>query len=462
MVYVVESSVADIFLKKGNNNVKNFFPGYYKLTDDELHKLWEYCNFVLDANTLLNLFRYPKETSNVMLKLLESIKERIWIPHQVALEYHRHLEAVIHEQKNEYETLEKECMSELQKLISKLKKLRHSNISTNSMVQTLEQSSAIIQKELANQQENQPDLQEIKLRINNLIGENVGLAFDQVELDKIFVEGSYRYEHKLPPGYMDGKKNYSYFHNGVSYQAAYGDLIFWKQILRYAEESEVNSIILISDDRKEDWILEVSGEKKGIHPYLTNEFNNHSGGKTFNSYNSVQFISQAEKFLEFESSATVSDVIKEIETVYKKEDSIQDSLNYFSSFFKNKNDIQIQNVKDSEAHFFSDFIEVKSSESKKENSHLFEILFQYKNEKITLGDSLTKYFPTVIEHVLSSVLHDSNIVDFSFSGDEICIAVFSMPYDVNGLGLLLEDINSKLENYYPSDYVKALRIFKRR
>ena len=443
--------------------MKKNFPGYYKLTDAELHKLWGECHFVLDANTLLNLFRYPKETSNVMLKLIESIKERIWIPHQVALEYHRHLEEVIYEQKKEYETLEKDCMSQLQKLISKLKKLRHSNISTNSMVQSLEQSSEIIQEELANQREKQPDLQEIKLRINNLVGEKIGLAFDQVELDKIFVEGSNRYANKVPPGYMDGKKNYSYFHNGVSYQAAYGDLIFWKQILRYSETSEVNSIILISDDRKEDWILEVSGEKKGIHPYLTNEFNSHSGGKTFNSYNSVQFISQAEKFLGFKSSAIVSDVIKEIETVYKKEDSILNDFIYLPDLLKNKKDIEIKKVKNSESKFLSDYIDVvKSSESKKESQHNFEVFFQYNIDTFSVDDShITRHFPRIIEDVLRSVFYEPIIDEFSYTGGAYSFVLFSLPFDFTGFDEVAKMISSKLEEYYPSGFVKVLGIFKR-
>lgn len=430
-----------------------------------MNKLWGECHFVLDANTLLNLLRYPKETSNAMLKLLESIQERIWIPHQVALEYHKNLETVIYEQKNEYETLEKECMSELQKLISKLKKLRHSNISTNTMVQTLEKSSEIIKKELANQREKQPDLQEIIIRIKNLVGENIGLAFDQAELDKIFTEGALRYENKVPPGYMDGKKNYSYFHNGVKYQAAYGDLVFWKQILRYAQTKEVNSIILVSDDRKEDWIFEVSGEKKGIHPYLINEFNNQTEGKLFNSYNSVQFISHAEKVLGFKSSASVSDVIKEIETVYNKEDStlINDYFVYnhdegklydkFQAMVQKKYFDSVEDVtakaKESEHHFYKIFFDISDNFIKMEKENVNKSVYADKPA-----------FHIVMDKILNDVHVHAQIAEIEYEGEFLTL-VFSMPYSFNALAELGKAINRELKLYYSQNDIKLLRIFNK-
>lgn len=293
--------------------MKNFFPGYYKLTDKELTDLWKDCFFVLDANTLLNLFRFSKESRDSIFELLESIKDRIWIPHQVALEYHRNIENVISSQKNEYKSIRDRCLKALQKLITEFENLKHSNIKTTVMTDALNQCIDTIQKELSLQESEHPDLLEIKERINNLIGDNVGNEFNQDELIEIYSEGINRYNNDIPPGYKDAAKELTYFHNGIEYQGKYGDLIFWKQILNYAQKEEVKSIILVSDDQKEDWVLKVDGKRKGPLPHLIHEFNKSTDGKLFYSYHSIRFVELAKEYLGFDRGGSLSDAMKEME-----------------------------------------------------------------------------------------------------------------------------------------------------
>ena len=42
--------------------MRKTFPGYYRPTEAEFRRLWDKCIFVLDANVLLNLYRYSEET----------------------------------------------------------------------------------------------------------------------------------------------------------------------------------------------------------------------------------------------------------------------------------------------------------------------------------------------------------------------------------------------------------------
>jgi hypothetical protein len=69
--------------------MRRAFPGYYRPTEDEFSELWNGCLFAFDANVLLNLYRYSLETSNEFLTILSEISDRLWIPHQAALEYQR-------------------------------------------------------------------------------------------------------------------------------------------------------------------------------------------------------------------------------------------------------------------------------------------------------------------------------------------------------------------------------------
>jgi hypothetical protein len=60
----------------------------YRLTDENYRRLWDDCFFVLDTNVLLNIYRYSPKLRTGLIDILTKISERIWVPHQVALEYY--------------------------------------------------------------------------------------------------------------------------------------------------------------------------------------------------------------------------------------------------------------------------------------------------------------------------------------------------------------------------------------
>jgi uncharacterized protein with von Willebrand factor type A (vWA) domain len=67
--------------------MKDLFPGYYFPSDEEFSELWHHCIFIFDTNVLLDFYEYRNETRQEFFKVLDAIKDRLWIPHQVALEY---------------------------------------------------------------------------------------------------------------------------------------------------------------------------------------------------------------------------------------------------------------------------------------------------------------------------------------------------------------------------------------
>src|SRR6266446_547589 len=98
------------------------FLGYYKPTQNELTKMWREAIFVIDTSVLLNIYRYTPKTREDFFKILEQLKSRIWIPHQVAYEYLEQRENVIAQQNLIYEDI-KGILSYLQKnVINKYKK----------------------------------------------------------------------------------------------------------------------------------------------------------------------------------------------------------------------------------------------------------------------------------------------------------------------------------------------------
>src|SRR6185503_17618148 len=104
--------------------MKELFPGFYQPTDHEFKKLWEKCTFVLDANVLLNLYRYPEEAKADLLKVIGKISDRLWLPYQAALEYQRNRLTVIAEQQKKFSDVKEAFDAAESKLIGGLEKLQ--------------------------------------------------------------------------------------------------------------------------------------------------------------------------------------------------------------------------------------------------------------------------------------------------------------------------------------------------
>ncbi|MEV1132405.1 PIN-like domain-containing protein [Agromyces sp. NPDC049794] len=59
------------------------------MPQDLVDEIWENGTIVLDANALLGLYEQTAATRAVYVGALESVQERLWLPHQVALEFHK-------------------------------------------------------------------------------------------------------------------------------------------------------------------------------------------------------------------------------------------------------------------------------------------------------------------------------------------------------------------------------------
>lgn len=68
------------------------------------------------------------------------------------------------------------------------------------------------------------------------------------DLDNILSEIShscnFRYLHKLPPGFQDSSKDLN----------EYGDLIIWKEILKYCKIEGTKKVLFLTNDVKKDWV----------------------------------------------------------------------------------------------------------------------------------------------------------------------------------------------------------------
>ena len=71
------------------------FRGYRVPTEAELTEALRTATAVVDANVLLNLYRYNEATRDDLLDVLQRLGDRLWIPHQVLREFWRNRLSVL-------------------------------------------------------------------------------------------------------------------------------------------------------------------------------------------------------------------------------------------------------------------------------------------------------------------------------------------------------------------------------
>lgn len=271
--------------------MKSKFPGYFKLTKKEINQLWESALFTFDANILLNLYRYSDETREEFYKILEKLKDRIWIPHQSAQEFFDNRLGVIGQQEKSYE----EAVSAINSLESEFKNSRQHPFITEKLLKKF----SILSKEICEQLKENKQFHNRRIqdddileRINGLFENKVGNEFSPEKLKGIFKEGENRFSNKIPPGYKDSNKK----DESESDSRQYGDLVVWKQTIEKSKESDT-AVILITDDRKEDWWVRFKGKTVGPRPELIKEFKDETS-KSFHMYQSDRFLEFAREFLD--------------------------------------------------------------------------------------------------------------------------------------------------------------------
>ncbi|NGP59057.1 DUF4935 domain-containing protein [Paenibacillus thiaminolyticus] len=288
---------------------------------EEFKTFWdEQGLIVLDTNVLLNLYNYPIESTRDIVSSITAIKDRIWLPHQVLLEFENNKKQVSQKAFSKYEKIKKDVeklldntVSELYDTLGKCNKFKYPTF--NEIISLCIHSINESRKEL----ENVNSEIELEKKLNRELVDNdivqnlmellknknqIGTGFNHIELINIYVEGDTRFKLGIPPGYKDKKKLNGPAETAEDYQSkrkAYGDLIIWKEILNKAININ-KDILFITDDEKVDWwSFEITDNKitnrqtkllNGPHPELILEFRGYSNRKfhmlTFSTF--IDFI----------------------------------------------------------------------------------------------------------------------------------------------------------------------------
>lgn len=302
---------------------------------DSLKLAWSASDtiFVFDTNVFLNLYGYEEQTRTDFFNTVLKLKEKIWIPYHVGLEYHRNRLKVIKREKKVFRDinalLEKTkgiIPGELNKL-GVAKKFPEINTHLLELTDKIKSHVEAAKVEISPWDIKQADVRSTDKILDSLdevtrdrIGEP---PKDQEWLDDLYAEGKLRYAEKIPPGFedipkADGEKEEPTFtHGQLKYERAFGDLIIWKQLLLKAASEDVTRVFFVTDDAKKDWwsIIDSAGEKIiGPHESLKSEICRTSDVSFFHMYSTADFLKDGKQFLNTEIlESSISDAYEKNE-----------------------------------------------------------------------------------------------------------------------------------------------------
>ncbi|WFA86498.1 PIN-like domain-containing protein [Paenibacillus amylolyticus] len=291
-------------------------------SEEEIKNIWDKAIFVTDTNVLLSLYKYTNSTRGQLLKILDKIGDKLWIPHQVALEFLYNRSIKIHEQEEDY----KNHLAAIEKAKDKAKKEIDDNLNqikksfrkfdTEQIKTRIDTFFEELKKEIEEDNSENPNFYEKDEVLETFKREYrvFGGSYSKERLDEIYSEGEERYKSNIPPGYADLKDKQGEFkiYGNTTIKNEYGDLILWNQIIDKAI-IEKKPVVFISDDVKEDWREKNKGMKVP-RKELINEFFEKTK-QQFLMYTTESFLKHTTKYSD--DWHVNSDVIEEVHETIK-------------------------------------------------------------------------------------------------------------------------------------------------
>ena len=242
---------------------------------------------------LLSLYRFRVEARDDLFRVLERLGDRLWIPYQVGLEFHRNRLSVIAAQENYFSTTRNELTTAVNTYVEKLRSfsgriafqehgqrlegaIRHAHGMVIDKIRKAKRITRYLKGH---------DSDSILARLEKLLANRTGNSMEPSELDSARKEALRRVAEKIPPGYMDKPKG-----------DPTGDYLLWVQLKQEASRRKLPTV-LITDDRKEDWYRREHGMTLGARRELREEMQAEAG-VAFLAMTTETFLIKAKNYLD--------------------------------------------------------------------------------------------------------------------------------------------------------------------
>lgn len=267
------------------NGLYNDFPERRTPTPDQFACALAHGMIALDANVLLNLYRYSAERREDLLQFFEQHQAQLFVAHQALREFWTNRQGVLHSVEAEANSTALELSGLLGQASNKLNAWANRIGLAQDKRENLEEqlSAGFREVEVAIRQalplmtkshSHDTNDDRILQRLEPLLQGRVGAPLPTDVYKEALKEGIRRFESSEPPGFGDRKKKED---------ARAGDFLVWEQTLIEAEQRRVPVLFVTDDAEKNDWYLVVSGQRRGPLPELVAELHRRAGTQLFMS-----------------------------------------------------------------------------------------------------------------------------------------------------------------------------------
>jgi rRNA-processing protein FCF1 len=294
--------------------MRDQFESFYSPDKQAVATAMETGLVVPDTNVLLAAYRFQATARDELLSLFEKVGDRLWIPHQVGLEFHRNRLGVIAGQEAYFAKAQKELADSIATLRSRVRAFRTRIALGDEDVREIEDTighlrtlieAQVTKAEEANEVHLDDHASDAVLAIIDTLFENrVGEPMEPAELEEARKEGERRVKEKIPPGYKDKDKD-----------DPSGDYLVWRQLLTETAKQKPPAVVFITDDSSsDDWYQEVNGRTLGARRELREEMTREAGVPLL-MMTTQSFLVQGGKHLKVHVSPETVDQAKELPNV---------------------------------------------------------------------------------------------------------------------------------------------------
>lgn len=269
--------------------VRSQFSHHYERPDDEeVNTALREATVVLDTNVLLGLYRASPTLRTKRLEVLKTIGPRLFVPHQVGVEFHSNRRDVAAEIRKAYDSL-RTATKVLQKTAKSFGGDGRYDETTERVKELVDPLLEQILGGLDELEKNDPHRVDLKsdpilIELEALLDDHqVGTTPRAKKLAaRVRDFTTIRVPLGLPPGFDDAHKPTN----------AAGDYLLWCEVLDYARKHKTD-IVLVTDDAKSDW-WQTGGDglPNVAHPLLVSEFRRETG-RAYYQLNSRELLNRA-------------------------------------------------------------------------------------------------------------------------------------------------------------------------
>ncbi|UQN10826.1 PIN-like domain-containing protein [Deinococcus sp. QL22] len=279
--------------------MRDLFPEHFQPDQAFFDTLWSKATIVFDTNVLMDFHAWREERAEWFLKQCEDrLRDRLWLPNQVAREFSRNRTVRLKAREKDIDLKKTQILGKVSEVKATIlgaldtARVEYDKSTFPDIDETIKEWLGPIIDKMASEsdqlrQRNDLSSDHVFSRLEHLYNGRVGSAYTTLEEQEIYKEGALRYAGLVPPGFGDRQEK-------SEYHRLYGDLLIWKQIIKYSSHASSNGIIFVTNDsQKNDWYAD--DKQKQPHPELLREFYGVTHGKPIWIYNFKDFLYLGEK-----------------------------------------------------------------------------------------------------------------------------------------------------------------------